>query len=184
MLSCYGCYGSYGAYPDAAACGCYCTGPYQCHGCYGCYGCYGCHGNLPAVHPLGLPMGPVPGTVPGTTPGIGPAKPEEKLPLPDKKTAAGGPARLLVELPADGKLYVDDQLIKTTSHRPEFNVPALEQGSTYYYELRVEILREGKPVSQTQRVLVKAGEQVKAVFSEQSILAAASRDSQWADAGR
>jgi uncharacterized protein (TIGR03000 family) len=122
-------------------------------------------------------MGPPPGAPKG----------EEKLPPPDKKTATSGPARLLVEMPADGKLYVDDQLMKTAAERREFNTPVLEKGSTYYYELRVEIVRDGKPVSQTRRILVKAGERIRASFSEESILAAAGKDkvaTAGADAGR
>src|SRR5207244_2005528 len=86
----------------------------SCYSCSGCYGCYGCHGSPPNIHPLGVPVVP------------GPAgKPEEKMPAPEKKTRGDGPARLLVNLPTDAKLYVDDQLMKTGSERREFNTPEL-----------------------------------------------------------
>jgi uncharacterized protein (TIGR03000 family) len=75
-------------------------------------------------------------------------------------------ARLLVELPADAKLYIDDQLMKTTSERRTFNTPALDQGQTYYYELRAEVVRDGKPVTVTKRVTLKAGDVVQARFGE------------------
>ena len=47
--------------------------------------------------------------------------------------------------------------------------------------------RDGKSVSETKRILVRAGEQVKANFSEESIVAAAKKESNVvaaADAGR
>src|SRR5262249_43377877 len=119
----------------------------------------------------------------GAAPAGPPKGQEEKLPPPDKKTATSAPAKLLVELPAEGKLFVDGQRIRTTSERQEFNTPALEKGSTYYYEMRVESGRDGKSMSESKRILVKAGEQVRATFSEESIVAAASKDSV-ADAGR
>jgi uncharacterized protein (TIGR03000 family) len=94
------------------------------------------------------------------------------LPAPEKKTALDTPARLVVELPADAKLYVDDQLMQTNSARRVFNTPALQAGQTYFYILRAEVEIDGKPVTESKRVLVRAGEEVKATFAE---LAAAAR---------
>jgi uncharacterized protein (TIGR03000 family) len=115
-----------------------------------------------------------PATAPATLPG----------PAPEKKSALETPARLVVELPADAKLFVDDQLMKTSSARRIFNTPALQVGQTYYYILRAEVEIDGKPVAETKRVLVRAGEEVKANFAE---LAAAARKKETvvaADAGR
>jgi uncharacterized protein (TIGR03000 family) len=98
------------------------------------------------------------------------AAPEgEKLPKPKTdgkpQTAAPNKAKLIVELPADAKLYVDDQAMKATSPVRSFSTPTLEPGQVYYYELRAEVVRDGKPVSQTKRVLVRAGEVVRAQFA-------------------
>jgi uncharacterized protein (TIGR03000 family) len=75
-------------------------------------------------------------------------------------------ARLIVELPAGAKLYVDDQLSKNTSERRVFNTPPLEKGQQYYYILRAEMEKDGKTYSDTKRVLVSAGAEVTAKFTE------------------
>jgi uncharacterized protein (TIGR03000 family) len=114
----------------------------------------------------------VPGTAapvaPGAAPGTRPMPPAT-LPAP-KPTApevsAPPRARVIVELPADAKLYIDDQLMKTTSERRTFNTPLLEDGQAYYYELRAEVVRDGKPVSVTKRVTLKAGDVVRARFGD------------------
>jgi uncharacterized protein (TIGR03000 family) len=92
----------------------------------------------------------------------------EALPKPaeTKKpmTMVPNRARLIVEMPADAKLYVDDRAMKTMSAVRTFNTPELEPGQTYYYELRAETLRDGKAVTQTKRVLLRAGEVARARF--------------------
>src|SRR5947207_4870996 len=119
---CSGCYGSYG-YSGGWACyggcygcwgysgGCYGAG-YGCYGCHGCYGCYGCYGsNYAPVYSTPIPV--IPPATSGTPTGPMPA------PADGKK---GGEARVdptrakvIVELPAEAKLYIDDQLMKTSS---------------------------------------------------------------------
>jgi uncharacterized protein (TIGR03000 family) len=155
--SCHGCYGSsYGCYGGG------CHGSYG-YGCYGSAysgcsgsGCTGCHGMAtyaPAhVSPPAAPPG-------GQMPEPVPAPKKE-----EKKTSSLDQARLIVELPADAKLYVDDRLMQTTSERRVFNSPRLEQGQTYYYVLRAEVVRDGNTQSETKRVLVHAGEVVQASF--------------------
>jgi uncharacterized protein (TIGR03000 family) len=73
-------------------------------------------------------------------------------------------ARLIVEMPADAQLFVDDQAMKTKSAVRTFNTPELEPGQVYYYDLRAEVIRDGKAVTQTRRVLLRAGEVVRARF--------------------
>jgi uncharacterized protein (TIGR03000 family) len=73
---------------------------------------------------------------------------------------------MVVELPADAKLYVDDQLMKTGSDRREFKTPVLEAGQTYFYILRAEVTRDGKSFTETKRVTVRAGDEIRASFSE------------------
>jgi uncharacterized protein (TIGR03000 family) len=51
---------------------------------------------------------------------------------------------LIVTLPADAKLYVDDKLTTTTSERRVFNSTALADGEEHYYILRAEVVRDGK----------------------------------------
>ncbi len=97
-------------------------------------------------------------------------KPAEQAPSPkkdDKKTAElNSNARLIVEVPADAKLFVDDQPMKTNSARRVFNTPTLEEGQAYYYILRAEVIRDGKQLSESKRVIVHAGDVVRTTFSE------------------
>jgi uncharacterized protein (TIGR03000 family) len=88
--------------------------------------------------------------------------------MPEKKSSLEPSARLLVQLPADAKLYVDDHLMQTASERREFRTPALQRGQTYYYVLKVEIVRDGLTVSETKRVHVRAGERATANFGDMS----------------
>jgi uncharacterized protein (TIGR03000 family) len=171
--TCYGCYGgSYYGAPFGPSCyGCYGGGhfggyggawgygggvDYACFGCHGCYGCYNSY-SCGGFNPYGQePMPPEQ---------IGPPKAEEK------KAGSGGSgsvnpnrAKVIVQLPADAKLYVDDHPIKATSENQTFSTPRLEPGQTYFYEVRAEAIRDGKTVVESKRVLVKAGQEVTVAF--------------------
>ena len=75
--------------------------------------------------------------------------------------------------PAEAKLYIDDQLMKTSSERRTFQTPTLEKGQAYYYEVRAELVRDGRTVTETKRVIVKAGEEVRATFNDMSAVSTA-----------
>lgn len=81
-------------------------------------------------------------------------KPEEKP--ADKEINA--PATIQVSLPADAKLTIDDAATTSTSANRTFATPSLETGKEYFYTLKAEIVRDGKTVTTTRRVAVKAGE--------------------------
>jgi uncharacterized protein (TIGR03000 family) len=85
-------------------------------------------------------------------------------PKDEKKTTSTQSARLIVDLPADAKFYVDDQLMKTATARRSFVTPKLEPGQTYYYDLRAEVVRDGKVEKETKRILVRAGDVIRADF--------------------
>jgi uncharacterized protein (TIGR03000 family) len=75
-------------------------------------------------------------------------------------------AKLVVELPKDAKLYVDDQPLKSASAKRVFRTPELQPGLSYYYMLRAEVVRDGKAVSKEQRVIVRAGDETRASFAD------------------
>jgi uncharacterized protein (TIGR03000 family) len=164
---CYGCFRGYGyggnaysSYGSSRGYG-YSGSGYGCSGA----GCHGCGGG--DVH------APAPGSQPAAAPG-GPAP--EPVPAPkkeDKQSAAPHQASLIVDLPANAKLYVDDQLTRTTSERRVFNSPQLEEGQTYYYILRVEVVRDGKSQSATKRVFFHAGDVIQTSFLNLESLATA-----------
>jgi uncharacterized protein (TIGR03000 family) len=162
----YGCCGGWGGcYGSCAGWGCWgCWGGYSSWG----YGCYsnGCCGGL-AAPALGVPGAVVPAYPTEGAPGAAPGGKSEELGKPKESkpsTMAPGRAKLIVELPADAKLFVDDQPMRTASDVRSFNTPVLEAGQTYYYELRAEVIRDGQPVTATKRVLIRAGEVVRARF--------------------
>jgi uncharacterized protein (TIGR03000 family) len=94
-----------------------------------------------------------------------PAKPSAK-PNASSYQLPAVQAKLVVSLPADAKLYVDDQLMKATSARRVFRTPQLEAGQAYYYVLRAEVVREGKALAQTKRVIIRPGEDAEASFAD------------------
>jgi uncharacterized protein (TIGR03000 family) len=182
---CSGCYGSYANWGAYAVYGNYnyCHGGYGyapvvvCHGGYGCYGGWSCYGpTLPAA-PAAAPA--------TTTPPAAPTKPGIKLdepPLPKEKKKDEvrlntNRSTVIVELPADAKLFIDDQLMQSTSARRIFNTPALQEGQTYFYDIRAEIIRDGRTVTQAQRVILNPGQQVVANFTEMANQPAATAQS-------
>jgi uncharacterized protein (TIGR03000 family) len=75
------------------------------------------------------------------------------------------PATLTVTLPADAKLLIDNTPTKSTSATRTFVTPPLASGRTYTYTLTAEVVRAGETKKVTQEVVVKAGEESKAVIN-------------------
>jgi uncharacterized protein (TIGR03000 family) len=87
-------------------------------------------------------------------------KPPEKVKKPPEEkeeTLAPAPANILVSLPAEAKLTVDGVATTSTSASRSFVTPVLENGKTYIYTLKAEIVREGKAVTVAKQVEVRAG---------------------------
>src|SRR5438132_12619983 len=97
-------------------------------------------------------------------------RPAEPLPRPEKKSDTkpfGTPqARLIVELPADAKLYVDDRLMKTMSARGEVHNPRLIPGQAYYDILLASVELDGQKHMQTKQSLDPTGEEVGTTITE------------------
>jgi uncharacterized protein (TIGR03000 family) len=103
-------------------------------------------------------------------PAVAPAAPPQGEPLkvePKKATqldSVDSRAHLVVTLPEKAKLYVDENLMKSGATRRSFVTPELQPGSAYYYDVRVEVERDGKPVTQSKRIVVRAGQNIEASF--------------------
>jgi uncharacterized protein (TIGR03000 family) len=156
---CYGCWGgqtgwacygfAYGGWGD---------GGWGCSGCYGAYGGYSGYG-VPVPGPVTTAPGVVaPGRVPEVTP-----PPLEKRPIP--KIDEQVRARVRVDVPADARLYIDGQLMRTAGRGRTFQTPPLAPGKAYFYDVKVEIDRDGRTMADTQRVVVRAGQMVSADFA-------------------
>ncbi|MCS7166391.1 MAG: TIGR03000 domain-containing protein [Gemmatales bacterium] len=144
---------------------------YAGHGCYGgpvatCFGCHGCYGTTPPGSYYTPPSRQVE-TIPAPPREVKPdSKPMEKA-EPEKPALAPNRARLIVELPADATLYVDDQPIRSPAKSVRtFVTPSLEPDQTYYYILRAEVVRNGQRYEESRRVIVRANREIRVVFPD------------------
>jgi len=84
------------------------------------------------------------------------------------------PATIQVSLPADAKLMIDDYVTKSTSASRTLQTPSLPVGKAYSYTLKVEVVRDGKTVTETKEISVHGG-QVTPVSFDSATLAVASK---------
>lgn len=169
---CYGCTGCYGGYSSLYGGPPY-WAPMGCYGCYGAYAGWACYG-APLPHHGVIDLGPVGGSKKEPKTEETPMPKEKKLPK-DEEVRLDRRARVIVELPEDAKLYIDGNLMTTTSAKRTFQTPDLIAGQTYFYELKAEVIREGRTVAETQRVLLRPGQVVNASFGRMDT-ATASRE--------
>ncbi len=180
------CGGSYYTSCCGGCCGGYswgCCGGYSsCFGCcgystwssyYGCCGgwhpsyyssCWGsCCGGWHPVYSNGCCGG---GCCGGTI--VAPAQPAPAMPKlaePKKETSAAAPATVVVIAPLDVHITVNGKAAERAKTEQVFTTPTLEAGQTYSYVFQAEATRDGKTVTQTRKVMVKAGQESTADFS-------------------
>jgi uncharacterized protein (TIGR03000 family) len=191
--ACRGCFGCYGGYSGSgynymvghgswSAFSVYApvvgANVFGCQGCYGCYGgwsCYGVprpsHGTWYQAAPAGVIPPPKTDKIEGTPdpkelPKDEPKdEPKEQLKEPkEKKTDEQTRARLTIDVPLDARVYLDGEPLKAPVATRVFLTPALNPGSTYFYDLRAEIERDGRTLVASQRVFIRAGQTVNAAF--------------------
>lgn len=80
--------------------------------------------------------------------------------------SGGDIAEVSIRVPADAKLYADGQLTGLSGSQRNFVTPSLEKNRDYNYTLKVEYVRDGKPVVETKQAVVRAGTKVAVDFSE------------------
>jgi uncharacterized protein (TIGR03000 family) len=130
-------------------------------GCYGGgVGCYGggCYGG--AI--IGTPV------MPGGT-GTPQGEKIKDMPTPKKTELTPASATIVVDLPADAKLSIDNEPTQATGSSRVFVSPTLNPGREYHYTLKAEVVKDGKPVVVEKVIAVKAGE----ITSERLTLPAA-----------
>ena len=162
--SCHGCsgyscsgYNCFGSCTGAGCTGAGCTGA----GCTGCYG--GGVSFAPAVGgPVVVGYGPAisytdPVAVYGRVTNLNPAPvvvQDAPKPMSDPKKLG---ASIKFQLPADAKLYVDGKLTLLTGTERAFTTPALAAGEKFFYDVKAELVVDGRPVAEQKRVVVEAG---------------------------
>lgn len=170
--SCAGCYG-WAAGAGCAGCwggglgcsGCYGTGCHGwgscyggCAGCYGSrYGCvaYGCYGAGYGYSCLGS------GCAGDGCGGVVVGAVSYETPISLAAAPVSRSATIVVELPAEAKLYVDGYLSKQTTAIRTIATPELDSGTEYTYTLKAEMIRDGQVVTQTRQVSFRAGATVR-----------------------
>ncbi len=73
---------------------------------------------------------------------------------------------LTVSVPADAKVFVNGQATTSTGELRQYSTAGLTKGSAYRYQVRIELVRDGKPVSQEKTVSIAAGRTGSLAFSE------------------
>ena len=73
---------------------------------------------------------------------------------------------MIVKAPLDVHITVNGVAAERTKAEQVFATPNLDAGRTYSYEFRAEAIRDGKTVTKTRKVIVKAGQQSTADFSD------------------
>ncbi len=148
------------------------------HGCNGCNGCHGgcmgyaCHGGCVGGACHGGCMGYACHGGHGCVGGVVPVAPapemKKEMPTPEpikepkkatEEAAVPAPATIIVNLPADAKLAIDDFVTTSTSSPRYFATPTLARGKDFTYMLKAEIQRDGRTLTTTQMVTVRAGEE-------------------------
>ena len=81
-------------------------------------------------------------------------------------------ATIVVSLPADAKLMIDDQPTTSTSDHRVFVSPSLTAGKDFTYTLKAEITVNGKATVVSQVVTVRAGEESQVTLAAPAGVAA------------
>jgi uncharacterized protein (TIGR03000 family) len=84
-------------------------------------------------------------------------------------------ARIVVTLPADARLTIDDTGTRSDGTRRVFVSPPLQQDRSYSYTFKAEFVREGKTVSVTKKAGVSAGKETLVSFENNPQTDVASR---------
>jgi uncharacterized protein (TIGR03000 family) len=151
-----------------------------CTGCYGCYGGYSCYG-IPVPIPEAAkdkfpPINPDAGKKEGDKKdgdkkdaGKKDGAPEEAPAPGEKKNGAKKPqeqvrAKVRIEIPEGGKLFVDGRPINVSPGVRVFQTPALAADEAYFYDIRIEVERNGVLHSEQRRVIIRAGDDVAVNF--------------------
>jgi uncharacterized protein (TIGR03000 family) len=157
--NCSGCYGGY-----YSGCGCY--GGYNYCGwrrgwSYGCCGCYGGYYN--GYYAAGWESRLIV---------VVADRREVITEVRTDQSPKAAPATIVVRLPADAKLTIDDAATASTSARRVFTSPDLPAGREFHYTLKAEWTRDGKPVAISRQIAVRAGEETDLTLEADAAVAA------------
>ncbi len=169
--SCHGCCGGYNAFS------------YSCGGCCGYSSCYGCCGGYSSCYTVTYGCcGGCCGGCAGNITYYVPVQPEKKGDKKEDKKgdkkderesgARATQATVVVELPADATMMIDNYVSDLTSDTRTFVTPDLIPDKDYYYTIKAEVIRDGRKVTQSQKIFVRAGRTTRIEFGSMAETAA------------
>ena len=71
---------------------------------------------------------------------------------------------MTIVVPADAKVFINGRQTRTVGTLREYVSYGLEAGLTYRYEVRAEVVRDGKTVVDSREVFLTAGSQENLAF--------------------
>jgi uncharacterized protein (TIGR03000 family) len=87
------------------------------------------------------------------------------LPPPDEATGLDASASLIVSVPADAKVFVNDRPTTSTGTERHYMSNGLKAGRTYSYTIRAEVVRDGQTITETKAVKLAAGRRADLAFA-------------------
>lgn len=94
-----------------------------------------------------------------------PLPPMGDAPVEDGTSLRRADGTLVVEVPADAKIYVNNRLTSTPGEVREYVSKNLIRGYNYTYEVRAELEIDGKTVTETKKIDLRAGQHQKLAFN-------------------
>lgn len=158
---------------------CYGSVSYGCMGtaCYGssCYGAschgvvvsYGCSGGCYGTAVWGAPVhtGVIMTETKPAEPKPMDTKPADPKAADPKKTGGNEEgANIKFTLPANAKLFVDGRQTSGEGTERAFFTPPLAAGQKFFYDVKAEVVVDGKTVTEEKRVIVRAGDDLREAF--------------------
>lgn len=117
------------------------------------------------VEPGEMPAQPNPNEPPAAMPGMVPADPT--MPVEPGSTFTPTPETsgvVTVWVPFDAKVTINGIATRSTGSRRQFVSFGLKPGFSYKYEIRAEVVKEGKTMEDTRTVVLTAGQNTAVAF--------------------
>ena len=74
-----------------------------------------------------------------------------------------------LQVPAGATFNVNGEEIAMVTTTPTFITPPLEPGRDYFYDFKVTVTQDGKTVTKTKRVTVRAGGLVRVIYDDMEV---------------
>lgn len=88
------------------------------------------------------------------------------LPQREKRFDPGNKAHIWVRVPDSAEIWVNGVKTKQKGESRYFFSPPLTPGKKYSYQMRLRWMKDGKPVEETQRIVVQAGQTIRRDFTQ------------------